>query len=241
MGKDIANAWLKTFSRTFVINLERREDRRREATHELRRIGLQIDGERVTFFRALEPLDAFPFASRGEKGCYLSHLEVLRQASAALEGVVLVMEDDFCFFRHFLRHGAEMLNDLSTREWDLAQLGALSYQAHPRFRRHPFWAAGRTWGFGTHCYAVRARAACQIVAFLESQIQAASGHLPLDLAMDRLLAVNMAVQIVSARRPIAFQRPSPSDLRSNATLRLPRIFRPFSELAYTEYVRAKLF
>ena len=78
-----------------ILNLPHRSDRRREMLRELAKVGLSGD-ERVSFFAGSTMTEPGPFASPGEYGCYLSHLALLEDASAAGERV-LVLEDDCDF------------------------------------------------------------------------------------------------------------------------------------------------
>ena len=59
---------------------------------ELAKFGL-ADDQRVAFFSGSIAQDPGPFSSAGEHGCYLSHLALLKDASAAGKRV-LVLEDD---------------------------------------------------------------------------------------------------------------------------------------------------
>lgn len=83
------------FDRIRIINLAHRDDRRREMTAELARVGVAIDGSRVAFFDAFAPSDTGDFYSRGAHGCYLSHLAILEEQG----GSVLILEDDCDFTR----------------------------------------------------------------------------------------------------------------------------------------------
>ena len=49
------NALLDYFQHCFIINLPHRTDRRREVEYELRRIGIDQNDSRVTFFPAVRP------------------------------------------------------------------------------------------------------------------------------------------------------------------------------------------
>jgi glycosyl transferase, family 25 len=82
------------FAKAYVINLPSRSDRRREMSAELKRIGLEAE-----WFNAVRPDDRGEFESIGARGCFLSHLGVLRR-SLDLESV-LILEDDVNFVRDF--------------------------------------------------------------------------------------------------------------------------------------------
>ena len=70
----------KTIDRVYVINLKSRPDRRSEILSELDRIGLREKSPILKLFDAIKPETADPFRSIGAKGCFLSHLGVLRHA-----------------------------------------------------------------------------------------------------------------------------------------------------------------
>lgn len=81
---------LAFFEKRLVINLPDRTDRRRDMERELRRANLTAE-----FFPAIRPESAEPFHMLGVKGCYMSHLTVLKQAIGAAS--LLIMEDDLNF------------------------------------------------------------------------------------------------------------------------------------------------
>ncbi|MEX1060616.1 MAG: glycosyltransferase family 25 protein, partial [Methyloceanibacter sp.] len=61
-----------------IINLEHRTDRRIAMQKQLSRIGWQAE-----FFAAIRPDIAADFPSIGARGCFLSHLAVLKNARDA--------------------------------------------------------------------------------------------------------------------------------------------------------------
>jgi hypothetical protein len=83
---------LAVFERIHVINLASRIDRYAQMAEQLASIGLSFDAPEVSLFPAVRPADAGGFPTVGARGCFLSHLEVLRQ-SVGLRSV-LIMEDD---------------------------------------------------------------------------------------------------------------------------------------------------
>src|SRR4051794_38102594 len=80
------------FARGYVINLRERTDRRREIERELARLALPSGW--AEFLAAERPDSAAGFPSAGVRGCFLSHLAVLKDAHARGLPNVLVMEDD---------------------------------------------------------------------------------------------------------------------------------------------------
>ena len=70
------------FDRVSIINLPERFDRRKEMVKELERAGLGLEPGRIEFFPATRVQDAGGFDNPGIRGCFLSHLEVLKEARA---------------------------------------------------------------------------------------------------------------------------------------------------------------
>lgn len=103
------------FDRVYVINLVDRTDRRREMTAQLALIGLE-DDPLVAFFPAERPADPGDFGSLGERGCFLSHLGVLKDAVAAGHGSILILEDDVDWTPAALARNAR-LDALRDTEW----------------------------------------------------------------------------------------------------------------------------
>lgn len=80
------------YDRTRIVSLADRIDRRREMLRELAALG-QADNAKVTFFDALSRDTAGPFRSPGSHGCYLSHLQILEEAAARNESVLILQDD----------------------------------------------------------------------------------------------------------------------------------------------------
>ena len=67
-----------SFTQTRIINLIDRPDRRKEMSSQLARIGAL--SANVRFFDAQRPPDRGEFPSLGARGCFESHLSILRSA-----------------------------------------------------------------------------------------------------------------------------------------------------------------
>jgi len=105
------------FEQVRIINLVDRPDRRREMTDQLERIGAL--GPNVAFHDAHRPNDQGQFPSIGARGCFESHLAVLRGAREANAESLLLLEDDFDFSRGGLDRAPAIFSELFNRQWDI--------------------------------------------------------------------------------------------------------------------------
>jgi hypothetical protein len=132
-----------------VINLPARTDRRAEMKREMERIGHRWDDVHV--FDAIRPDDAGPFPSVGARGCFLSHLAVLKKAHGKPQ---LICEDDL----KFTRDRDLLINtigDLDRSEWDI------------------FYGGRQT--EGAHMIAFHPRCIARLVAYLEAMLDRPAG------------------------------------------------------------------
>ena len=90
---------LHSFDAIYVINLASRPDRRAEMSRQLARQGLSFSSPNVHLFPGIRPTDSGGFESLGARGCFMSHLGVLRDATGRRN--VLILEDDLDFAENF--------------------------------------------------------------------------------------------------------------------------------------------
>lgn len=110
---------LSYFDRIFIINLRSRADRRRQIERQLRRIGLSLQSSPVELFAAIRPEAKGDFESIGARGCFLSHLEVLRLARSRQYARILILEDDVNFTPRFEEQIEECVTALQAEPWDV--------------------------------------------------------------------------------------------------------------------------
>lgn len=175
------------------ISLVRESARRRLMSEQFARLGLDVE-----FFDGIEP-DPTRYTetpgydgefrmryygrhlTRGEVGCYLSHLTVWRQLIARHEGFVCVMEDDVLLDPGFLDAVQRLVQ--GPDDWDIVRLaGVFDRSASRRIRRlesglelHDFLHPHR----GMQAYIVRREAAEALAHY------AMSMRYPVDDALDR--------------------------------------------------------
>jgi glycosyl transferase family 25 len=104
------------FEQVRIINLVDRVDRRREMIGELNRLGGLAPN--TGFYEARRPLDSGGFPSVGARGCFESHLAVLRAARDAKAQNLLILEDDLDFTRDSRARMSRIVTELFSRHWD---------------------------------------------------------------------------------------------------------------------------
>ena len=109
---------LEPFDSIRIINLVDRTDRRIEMVGQLHRIGIS-DNPGVSFFPALRPEGARGFPSLGARGCFESHLAIVRQALADSTDRLLILEDDLDFFPNLGSRGDVVRDALAANPWDI--------------------------------------------------------------------------------------------------------------------------
>lgn len=167
-----------------IINLPSREDRRLEMIGELRRHGIEVDGERVAFSEAISPKEADGFYSIGAHGCYQSHLNILE---ASGDESVLIIEDD-CDFRNNIRH-------VEVPSCDIFHAGYMSGQ------------------IGTHLIGYQPGIARTVASYLR-QLLVDGRRISFDGALFHLRTDRPDIKYVFANPVLGFQRPSRTDVGS---------------------------
>lgn len=210
------------FDRICIINLPQRADRRRAVTRELQRQGVVVDGARVRFFAAVRPEGPGDFPSTGARGCFLSHLQVLRQAWADGVQRLLVLEDDVMFCAEMaLAH--TLSDELAHGNWHLAYAG----HVQPALSGPLRWEATQEPLVCAHCYAVNGQALDTVVSHLEACLGRPAGHplggaMHVDGALTLLRQQQPGLITLRASRSLAGQRSSRSDIIGPSWLdRLP--------------------
>jgi hypothetical protein len=161
------------FSRTYILNLPERADRRHEMTRMLARIGMSPDPGKLEFFPAIRPNDAGGFPTIGARGCFLGHLEILRTALRQGAQRVLVMEDDLEIVPEFPAIEAGVVQTLSTRPWAFVYLGHVIKDLPSSPDRFVTSTAST---MCSHFYGIGQPAISWLVEFLESLLQRPPGH-----------------------------------------------------------------
>ncbi len=205
---------LTDFSRVSVINLAHRTDRRAEIAEQLALVGLGFDAPNVQLFEAIRPADAGGFASIGARGCFMSHLGVLRQA-ASLNNV-LVLEDDLDFVpgaAGLIRSALEALPE----NWGMFYGGCEVDSppgAAPITRIQPTASLRNA-----HFVAFNRPVIGSMVRYLEAILERPPGHIDggpmhVDGAYSRFRADNPHMAVFAALPELGYQRSSRTDIHA---------------------------
>ncbi|MDX1297216.1 MAG: glycosyltransferase family 25 protein [Pseudomonas sp.] len=110
---------LDYFERIFIINLPSRTDRQAEMAAQLKAIGLSLDDANLELFPAVCPDAPEAFPSIGARGCFMSHLGVLRTAQRLGLRRVSIFEDDLDFAADFNARIASITERLESTNWSM--------------------------------------------------------------------------------------------------------------------------
>lgn len=224
------------FDRIAVIHLPERQDRYREISGELRRMGIAMDNPKVCIPYAPRTADKGGFPSRAVHGNFLSHLSILKAAQADGLKAVWVLEDDALFSRSLITRQHELAAQLERAEWDLCffghslttELAGLPKGLVPH--RAPFmWA---------HCYAVHARALPKLTAYLEKTMAAPAGDpqggkLYIDAAFTLFRQFHPEIVTLVGNPMLSRQRGSDSSIANTRWHLSVRALRPAVRVART--------
>lgn len=213
------------FDRTYIINLPDRFDRRQAIVQELENIGVSLAPGKVEFFSGIRPDDAGNFPSIGARGCFLSHLEILKQAQADRLDQVLVLEDDLMLSKYFQQQEAKVVEQLQLTDWDMVYLGL--HEDYPMVDEPVQLELCSTPLLKSHFYGVNGKALDRLIVFLETLLHRPPGHVDggpmhLDGAYNTFCQQNPDIIRRIALPNLGCQRSSRSDIAENAWFdRLP--------------------
>ncbi|TCD48557.1 glycosyltransferase family 25 protein [Chlorobium sp. N1] len=221
------------FDRVAVVNLPERTDRKKETLEEFRRAGWQVPDGSDVFFPAVRPETSDGFPSKGAKGCFLSHLEILKQARAERLGAILLLEDDIAFARNVEAAGRNIMERLEGKNWDFLYFG----HEHPDSAKHRPGLETTTDPLRlTHFYAVNSSCMDRFIDFLETVLQRPAGHpdggpMHYDGAISTFREQNPDIITYISWPTLGFQRSSRTDLLEPSVWDRWKVLAPITAMA----------
>lgn len=240
MSKSVFDDFLSVIGTMAVINLPHRKDRHREFAIQLNNIGSSFDDPRVNVFEAILPSEAAGFPTIGARGCFLSHLGVLRNALASGQDRVLICEDDLNFASDIGHLLPTVTRELEREAWSIFYGGYGSPISGEPVAGGVIQANPADAILCCHFYAVRGPALRDLVSYLDAILLRAPGHpsggpMHVDGAISRFRSDFPQYVTFAASPPIGFQRSSRTDIHKTRWFdRLPIVrdgasaFRRFS-------------
>ncbi|WP_413164296.1 glycosyltransferase family 25 protein [Capilliphycus salinus ALCB114379] len=208
---------IEYFPRAYVINLPERTDRRRMIMAQLEKPDSPLTPDQVEFFAGIRPDDPGEFKNIGIKGCFLSHLAILKKAKEDNLPNILILEDDLGFSPQFKPHQDQLIEQLSQSNWGFVYFGhRLKLEATDTVKLIPYSRPIET----THCYGVNAVIFDRLIEFLEGLLQRPAGHpdggpMFIDGALSTFRRKNPDVFTWVASPTLGIQQSSRSDLTTN--------------------------
>jgi glycosyl transferase, family 25 len=167
---------LEYFQRIYVINLPHRSDRRREMAEQLNKIGLSFESPNIQLYRAVRPETPEGFPTIGARGCFLSHLGVLRDACSRGHERILIFEDDLNFVPDFSARMGKVTNALEQIDWSIFYGGyAVKTPLHADGDKLIVGAEPAVAIQNAHFIGFRGAAICDAIDFLETLLSRPPG------------------------------------------------------------------
>jgi hypothetical protein len=213
MSSILRQSMLDSFERIYVINLPHRTDRRASIEKQLGLLGMSLSDPEVILFEAVRPEDKGEWPSIGARGCFHSHLDVLKHAQRNGCRSVLLLEDDADWSKGFLTDPLGILGELRSLRWEFLHGGNLQDAGHPSFEP----LAPETGMQTTHFIALRGVVIPHIITYLEAMAgrkrgDPNGGPMHVDGAYSWFRRDNPGTVAFVADPPIAVQRPSRTDI-----------------------------
>lgn len=213
------NSLADYFHCTYVINLVERKDRRKAITGELERAGMPLHPGRVEIFPAVKPTEALGFPGIGVRGCFLSHLGILKKALERGLRNVLIVEDDLMISPRI----NEIIGELQSKPWGIVYLGHVEPVPDTAIPQLVLFDAPV---LTAHFYAVNGPVIPRLVDYLEKVLtrepgDPLGGPMHYDGALTMFRQANRDVLTLITHPNLGKQRPSRSDISCPWYERLP--------------------
>jgi len=230
------------FERIYVVNLPERTDRRKTIALELEKAGLPLTPHKIEIFPAIRPDSAGDFPSIGARGCFLSHLAILKQAKRDCLSNILIVEDDLVISTLLKQQEESLIEQLQKTDWGFVYFGhsvkleQKGTNTKLKVRLQPFSESFQT----THFYGVNGKVIDRLIHFLEEVQRRPAGHpeggpMHVDGAYNHFRAQNPDVLTLLAFPNLGSQENSRSDITPSWLDRTP-IVRDFASSARTSKV-----
>lgn len=206
------------FERAYVINLPNRKDRRRMMIQELKKIEMPLTPNKTEIFPAIRPDDAGVFPSVGARGCFLSHLAILKRAKEERLSNVLIIEDDLTISGQLKTNQESLVDQLRCmKNWGFVYFGHVE---EPRAVSSVTLQSFSGPILTAHFYGVNGLIFDRLLSFFEELQRRPAGHpdggpMHVDGAYSTFRAQNPDIVTLLASPNLGWQRSSRSSIAPN--------------------------
>lgn len=210
---------LDCFERIYVINLPERADRRAEISAQLAKVGLSWNSPAVQLYPAIRPTHRGEFSTIGARGCFLSHLAVLKDAYQRGVASLLILEDDVDFSPQLASDWPAVRDALQSAPWALFYGGHVVDTPPPAERSATWWIAPEAAVQTAHFLGLKRSALEALVPYLEAMLErkagdAAGGPMHVDGAYSWFRSEHPALQTLASVHQLGKQRASRTDIHN---------------------------
>jgi glycosyl transferase family 25 len=210
---------MNLFDAIYIINLPERTDRKAEMIEQFEHAGISGQSQRLVFFDAFRPQDKGEFPTIGTRGCFLSHLGVLKAALAAGHASILVLEDDLNFVDDFQAAFRARLPALQASPWDFAYLGWLRVTPSLPSTEGVVVVPPESAVLGLHMVAIKSTVMSELIAYLEAMLERPAGDpgggpMHVDGAYGWYRHAHSHRRTVALQPPLGYQRASRTDIHA---------------------------
>lgn len=214
---NLARSLFDSFSAVYVIHLSHRKDRYHDLVREFRYVDYPLD--KVRIFPAIKPDEALEFPSVGARGCYLSHLAVIKEARDQGLESILILEDDIGFCRWIKSERRDVAVALGQLSWDFVYFGHRLDRPLEGPGFHEWTDRVET----THFFGLRRAVYDEVIRFLEDALTRPAGDprggpMHVDGAYSTVRRLHPDWKTLVAWPCWGYQRPSPSDITGSSKL-----------------------
>lgn len=221
------------FEHLYVINLVYRKDRLEEIWDQLSKLNIGKDEPNITIFPASRPPDAGGFPSIGARGCFESHLNILRDAQAKGYKSILILEDDCNFIAETPRFINSAAQDFASGKWALFYGGALNRPSLKtvEFSRNIDCILSEYGVMGSHCVGIAGDQIAPLSDYFTAMLGRSEGDpkggpMHVDGAYSWFRREHSHAATFLAKPEIAYQRSSATDVGSGKWIESIPVFKP---------------
>jgi len=234
--RSVGESLFSYFDRTYVINLEQRTDRKREMLENFARLGIAPEASSIHFFPAIRPDSPAGFRTLGARGCFLSHLGVLKDAQQRGLDRILIFEDDLDFTPDFASRVDDVVTALQQTSWGVFYGGHEVPSFRPTETRTLHVIPQELGVICNHFIGFSKPHIGKLVDYLEAMLERESGHpeggpMDVDGAYSWYRGATPECVTVGCFPPIGVQRPSRTDISDTRWFdRFPLLSGPLRQL-----------